>query len=79
MLDTSFSLLEYGVITMKSALSCPGHMAQLNLLLASFVDGWRDQIVGPACGKQCRFQQVVAGLPGLEPRLEGFLCLSEKA
>ena len=46
-------------------------MAQLNLLLASFVDGWRDQIVGPACGKQCRFQQVVAGLPGLEPRLEG--------
>jgi hypothetical protein len=54
-------------------------MAQLNPLLASFVDGWRDQISRPARGKQCPIQQVVAGLPGLEPRLEAFVCMSEKA
>ena len=75
----SFSLLEYGVIMIKSALSNLGHMAQLNPLLASFVNGLRDQILGPAYCKRCRFQQVVAGLPGLEPRLDRFVCMSEKA
>jgi hypothetical protein len=45
-------------------------MAQLNPLLVWFVNGLRDQILGPAYCKRCRFQQVVAGLPTLEPRLE---------
>ena len=54
-----FSLLEYGVIMIKSALSNLGHMAQLNPLLASFVNGLRDQILRPAYCKRCRFQQVV--------------------
>lgn len=74
-----FSLLEYGVIMIKSALSNLGHMAQLNPLLASFVNGLRDQILRPAYCKRCRFQQVVAGVPTLEPRLERFFCMSEKA